>query len=457
MVETILKHLTISDRYSLLEKHIWFETVHNFYITIVTQYVPGPLSISYFIPFVLLPTALLIPVSVLSHSKLIYFFLPPIYAGLIHAWICMQGVDVISVNALLWSTYLLAFCDPRRDFKRVRKDNSKKSSHRDELFKIEVPYPTTFISRLAWIGELLASTRLHGWTISSSSHDLRQRNLPPPPNRVDFVLELIPSLLLSIFLLILTTHLHSDLNGQTSTLISNIIPPLILRSLTLGLYTYALLTLSFTFPAPLLTFTNYLISLPPTPWSPHSLPPYFGPFSHVLDTGVAGLWGRWWHQHMRVLVSAPGSVLADICGCARNSSTRYALIVASGFFWSGVTHAGLIPRHPSGTTDVWTLRVLVAGFFWVQAVGVGIEVCTTALARRLLSSSASRTLENNATSSSLLKLLLRTIRLLWTVLWMCATLTLLEIPFAELHYWSLWPPPFLPASLTRFLTGSWIP
>ena len=219
------------------------------YVLLVTEYVPGPLSLSYFAPFILLPLALLIDPEWLSHKQLRNLLLPIIYAAVFHAWYSMRGLDVISVDGLLWSTLLIGFKDVRKDFKRLlimgpdpdyshRQNSSRALSkhleHRQDVAAdakginikhpdkvemsdsalhgpldaygfmrtseprvVEQPYPQSFWARLNWVGNLLASIRLHAWTTGSPSRDQRQiRNLRCTPTRLRFTLSLIPNLIL---------------------------------------------------------------------------------------------------------------------------------------------------------------------------------------------------------------------------------------------------------------------
>merc|ERR1712070_102076 len=99
-----------------------------FYDHLTHHIVPGPQSISYLVPLVLLPTALLIPRSTLSRCQNYLVFMPVITACIAHAWWAMGGVDVISVDVLLWSLLLLVLQDPWKDFRWVvRKDDGRTS------------------------------------------------------------------------------------------------------------------------------------------------------------------------------------------------------------------------------------------------------------------------------------------------------------------------------------------
>ncbi|KAL9594287.1 MAG: hypothetical protein Q9219_007114 [cf. Caloplaca sp. 3 TL-2023] len=50
----------------------------------------------------------------------------------------------------------------------------------------------------------------------------------------------------------------------------------------------------------------------------------------------------------------------------------------SAFLLSGIMHMGLIPPRPRGTiTTAMQMRFYIAGFFWLQILGIGIEVCNS--------------------------------------------------------------------------------
>ncbi|KAK4934685.1 hypothetical protein LTR66_015556, partial [Elasticomyces elasticus] len=179
-----------------------YTSLKHHYTALIQHRIPGPNSISYFIPFVLLPLALLIPPSVLSRWQLCAVFLPVIYGCVFHAWIAMDGVDVISVDKLLWATYFLALKDTRREFRRLSKvvgGRSRENANavvsgekdvaevRDVVRYNEESYPERFSERLFWVGELLISLRLTDWKINEPSHDMKQPAPPTNPGHLRFI------------------------------------------------------------------------------------------------------------------------------------------------------------------------------------------------------------------------------------------------------------------------------
>ncbi|KAI4268408.1 MAG: hypothetical protein L6R35_006768, partial [Caloplaca aegaea] len=116
------------------------------------------------------------------------------------------------------------------------------------------------------------------------------------------------------------------------------------------------------------------IGLWPDEWSPHTWPIFFGRFSAVSEKGLRGFWGTWWHQTNRYL-SIPGRSLSQALGIPTESSLGYMLQVISAFVLSGVMHMGLIPPQPLSTAmTAMEMRSFVASFFWLQILGIGIEL-----------------------------------------------------------------------------------
>ena len=208
------------------------------YHNLTHQLMPGPQSISYGIPLLLLPFALAIPPGKMSHRALRLTFLPIMYACIAHAWWRIGGVDVISVTSGLWCTSVIGIRDVRRDARRVfwrsrvdgqgekelagarrhetesvrsvgsedvrvegfrqrkggrtserwaeakeepriqapRDDESSRAEH-GEI--VEEPYPVLGLrKRWKWILVLLVSLRLVGWRVGDGSHDRTQPYKP---------------------------------------------------------------------------------------------------------------------------------------------------------------------------------------------------------------------------------------------------------------------------------------
>ncbi|KXT09955.1 hypothetical protein AC579_9738 [Pseudocercospora musae] len=455
-----------------------FDSWHDFrssfcpaYLELVNTIVPGPQSISYFIPQILLLTCLLIPPSIISHDGLAILAMPIILGSTTHAWIAMRGVDVISVDTIWWSFFFLVFKDPRNDFRRLLiASESKTSGDSSDLGNvIEEPYPSDLWPRLHWVFALFSNRPLNSWKIGVTSHDTTVSRPYVSRSRITFIkgilLVLAPAIAIAMPLALqLKAHdkffsrpgqsllMPYGSYGETSPFMVDIIqqalPRALLRPLVLGMYLYSLMILMFLVPYLLPIFASFIAASPNARWSPHTWPrPRFGPFSAVLDDGLKGLWGRWWHQQMRHAVSEPGRWLATKLRLKRGGLARYACICVSAFTLSGLTHMGLVPPEPRYAEfhGPWELRLLVATFFWVQPIGILLEVTLV---------------EGFITTTSrwlgLARSLERIMRLFWVLLFMSFSCTFLLNPFLELGYWKIWPPFFLDENTKRLLRGSWM-
>ncbi|KAL8774458.1 MAG: hypothetical protein Q9209_000831 [Squamulea sp. 1 TL-2023] len=438
-----------------------FDSLSSRYEHLIKHLVPGPNSISYFIPFILLPTALCIPPSVLSKWQVASLFLPLIFAFLIHAWSCMGGLDVISVNVIQWSLVLLVCYDPRKTFRRIRRQQDPVTTNKEdiqhvegELAYVEEPYPVALTKRIPWVLTLLVSLRLANWKIGEASHDHKQP--VKPLTRTAFCQHAIFLAIQSFIILDTTSFLVKDdpyfhspnisitspwspssmESPQISFFIFSALPPRLIRSTIIALQAYALVTQGGSLPTIPVVMLNGL-GFWPDKWSPHTWPIFFGPFSAIGEKGLRGIWGTLWHQTNRYL-STPGRALARVIGVGTNSTAGYMLQVVSAFGLSGVMHMGLIPPEPRATElTAMEMRLYVGSFFWMQALGIGAEVAVARSIERLLPRWSESRLGKGGT-------------LLWIVLWFSYTIPIMAVPFRELNY-SKYPP--IPVSPTGWLSG----
>lgn len=425
-----------------------------FYDHLTTHVVPGPRSVSYFVPVILLISALLIPPSILTHRQLAVLFLPLIYLFQFHAWFKMGGVDVISVDLVLWSFTLLACQDPRNTFKRIRVRAKSpaiaEKGGNNPSQNWEQPYPSNFLSRIHWVCSLLLSFRFTDWKIGSPSHDQTQ-----PPKRMGrgaFLTNASFTVLSSYLLLdIACSYVQTDpffaqrmaidepFSQHQSTASSAInvlklLPPRLVRSSCLAAQIYASVTLAFALPTLPAVILNALGILPDE-WSPQNWPVIFGPFSALTTKGLRGLWGSWWHQMNRQFTLSPARSINQVAGIANESSLGYANLVIVSFLFSGVQHMGLVPPRPLDTEiSANEIRLYWAAFFWVQIPGFAIDIVI------------SRLLENLALPRLVNKVLVLT----WLVVWLSLSLPFLAVSFRGLGYWHVYP---LPISPLQGLTG----
>ncbi|EEU48506.1 uncharacterized protein NECHADRAFT_31316 [Fusarium vanettenii 77-13-4] len=65
----------------------------------------------------------------------------------------------------------------------------------------------------------------------------------------------------------------------------------------------------------------------------------FGSFSQVLDRGLAGWWGSWWHQTFRLQFVAPAKYLVDRGYLSKKTVLTQVITMYVSFFQSGLLHA----------------------------------------------------------------------------------------------------------------------
>ena len=438
----------------------FWDSYHN----LIFHIVPGPNSLSYFAPFILLPTALCIPPSILSKWQLYSIFLPLIYAFQIHAWLCIGGLDVISVNVAQWSFVLLVCYDPRRTFSRLRipkkpVESSQKAGDKGLEGYWEQKYPETLSGRVPWVLTLLVSLRLSNWRIGDPSHD---RTQPVRAMSRKAFCKYAAFLALQSFVIldITSSFVRQDpyfhISGisiddplpatLTSTSIYiellQILPPRIPRAAILASQAYACITQGGSLPTIPVVGLNAL-GLWPDEWSPQTWPIFFGQFSAVVDKGLRGLWGIWWHQTNRYTTSTPGRALSRSLRISTNSLLGYFLLTTSAFLLSGTMHMGLIPPQPSSTNmSADEMRLFIAAFFWLQIPAFAFEILVLKACKRFFSPALR--------SSSLARML----TLSWVLAWMAYALPFLAVPFRELGYWK-YPP--LPISVLGAISsrGVW--
>lgn len=108
-------------------------------------------------------------------------------------------------------------------------------------------------------------------------------------------------------------------------------------------------------------------------------PETWGLYTVVLDQGLAGWWGSWWHQTFRFAFQEPGRKIVEAAGWERKSVEAKMVQLGVAFAMSGMVHA-------SGSWTCWGETRPVRGpmaFFMAQAVGVFLEgVGSKALGKR---------------------------------------------------------------------------
>ncbi|KAI9846347.1 MAG: hypothetical protein M1837_004200 [Sclerophora amabilis] len=456
------------------------------YHHLITHVVPGPASPTYFLPFFILPAALLIPPSRFSHLQLCSLFLPLIYGCQIYYLLCHGTFDTLFGDLALRSFALLADSDPRSTFRRIRFHNSSqrrgsyqngsgvtpRSVHQDSTKETassggpvqywEEPYPAKLADRVGWVFSLVLSLRFTHWKTGNPSHDKTQP--PTTLGRSHWTRHAIATIVQSYLIMdvasyfvqfdpyFITSNIHLDspiqpLSDKSTPnavhALQTWIPPRLFRLSLLGAQVYSAVTLMFFLPTlPALGLNAlHLIS---DEWSPHTWPVFWGPLATVSERGVRGLWGGWWHQIMRNLTTSPARSLERLLNVRHSSLLDYTFLTVSAFFFSGILHMGLVPPEPiHSTLSPNTLRLSLAAFFWAQIPAFAIETAVS----KLWPSRVSR--------GETLRPLVKVVLVIWTITWLYLTLPLLAVPFKELGYWKVYP---VPVSLLGGLTGNgWVP
>ena len=169
---------------------------------------------------------------------------------------------------------------------------------------------------------------------------------------------------------------------------------------------------------------------------PALYPPYWGPLgTSVLDKGLPGLWGKWWHQMFRFGISEPSRYLIEVLGLPPRSKPARIITVLVAFAVSGSIHAtasytAFLPSRPLGGPFA---------FFMLQGVGVLGQPAFL----KYLSANAYDT-------RTLPTWLRRTGNGLFVASWLFLTGPLLANDFASCGIWLFEP---LPISLLRGVLG----
>jgi hypothetical protein len=151
----------------------------------------------------------------------------------------------------------------------------------------------------------------------------------------------------------------------------------------------------------------------------------FGDFGHVLDSGLAGWWGAWWHQTFRVTFQQPGDWLVSSLGLKPRSVGAKLVSTWVAFFLSGVLHA--TGSHTQlGDTYPLTGPMM---FFMMQALGVTVQTTLVQL------------LKSAGVTQRVPKIIRRSANLVITLVWMYFTAPLLVDDFARGGIWLFEPVP----------------
>ncbi|KAL9624620.1 MAG: hypothetical protein Q9160_001285 [Pyrenula sp. 1 TL-2023] len=99
---------------------------------------------------------------------------------------------------------------------------------------------------------------------------------------------------------------------------------------------------------------------------PFLYPPQWGPPSAILDHGLPGFWGKWWHQMFRHGISEPGRFLtSEVLHLPLKSTSSRVIQVMMAFSLSGFLHASASYTQFADTKPLHPFL-----FFFLQGIGV---------------------------------------------------------------------------------------
>lgn len=158
----------------------------------------------------------------------------------------------------------------------------------------------------------------------------------------------------------------------------------------------------------------------------------FGSFSKVLDKGLAGWWGGWWHQTFRYGFEAPSTRIVDMLGWSQKSTKAKFLKLCVAFSLSGCLHAC------GSYTQIGETRPLRGPllFFVLQILGISFQLFATSLLAKM------------GVRDSSPRWLRRTINVVYVHVWLYHTAPLLVDDFAKGGIWLFEP---VPVSVLRGL------
>jgi hypothetical protein len=285
----------------------------------------------------LLQSALLVPPSTLSHTKLALAFLPLIWSCNIYSW--SVGLGFLAAIQAMWATELLLFQAPREQFMLIHRVNpgyrSSKSKAKmernvkkqedtaqDETKEQSLiwkePYPATIWKRFCWVFKLHISMRYVGWDTGDGKMIERMNRAEKSHSRVWWLLKNIVFVGICFSIYDMTNfYQHFDPYFQVETDIDEalprrlmsvfmryhlgFLPPRLLRILVLGVQPYVIFALIHNTMA-VVHVTMGGIGILGDFWGGvENWPPLMGSPVVILTRGLRGFWGEFWHQLFRTV------------------------------------------------------------------------------------------------------------------------------------------------------------
>lgn len=157
----------------------------------------------------------------------------------------------------------------------------------------------------------------------------------------------------------------------------------------------------------------------------------WGPYSIVLERGLAGWWGGWWHQLFRFGFDSGAKGVVAVLGAERKSITGRVISLLVPFLLSGVLHAMGSWTAVASPTSPLTGSLL---FFAIQPIGIVLEL--------LLTKALKSAVEGN--EDKVPSWMPSTLRFIYVHAWMMMVGPLGADEFAREGLWLLEPVPFSP-------------
>ncbi|KFY15347.1 hypothetical protein V492_02062 [Pseudogymnoascus sp. VKM F-4246] len=270
-------------------------------------------------------------------------------------------------------------------------------------------YPDAFGERLVWVLDLIFSFRGRGWnfsiptnpgfpedvaaflgeTVSESDKSLTSRTgIKTFRTRKELARHVIPMFILSYLILdvckfqiIHDPFFRTGDDSLPSPAYLEGLPPFLITRIRRNSVIISLITF-IQFHALLVPIIGSLILGPNVlrirgePWMYATT--WGGPFT-ILDKGLGGFWGSWWHQTFRAGFTAPTNYLIHKGWLRENSMITQLIVITIAFIISGSMHAvgsfvQVLPTHPE--------RQLA--FFLLQIVAVIAQISFCAALRPLI-------------------------------------------------------------------------
>ena len=134
------------------------------------------------------------------------------------------------------------------------------------------------------------------------------------------------------------------------------------------------IVLSFIFTLSPLLFPLLPQSITHTPLHNAEIyPPYFSPLSAITHSGLAGFWGKCWHQMFRFGISQPGLYLTRHFNWDRKSNKARTIQLFTAFLLSGVIHASASYTSFPPNDNVQRPLAGPLAFFVSQALGIMVQ------------------------------------------------------------------------------------